>query len=267
MNILVTNDDGIQSPGIWALAKELSKVGNVLLVAPDKQQSGVGTSVSFTRDSVTVNEVPSEIPGVKAFSISGTPSDCVILGIKRITQVHIDLLVSGINLGPNVGNDIPYSGTVMATLAGYFRKIPSMAVSLAFKDRTEEHRFDIAARFAATLAESIKSGSVNTDAILNVNVPNLPAEKIKGIMATRAAGFGYVRLGQETGKGKVAAYETTIGKPEKASLEENTDVWAIDAGYISITPVRLDVTHHELIPTIEQCVQGLDCDYLGKAEI
>jgi 5'-nucleotidase len=264
MNILVTNDDGIESPGIWALAEVLSKIGDVLIVAPDKQQSGVGTSVSFMRDSVTVKEVPSRIPHVKAFSVSGTPSDCVILGIRRITTAHVDLLVSGINLGPNVGNDIPYSGTVMATLAGYFRKIPSIAVSLAFKDRNEQYRFDIAAKFTATLVEAIEKGQLKTDVIINVNVPNIPSEKIKGILATRAAGFGYVRLSKSKGTSQDASFDTIIGKPDSSSLEEGTDVWAVGNGYISITPLHLDVTHHELIPTIAECVEGMNFDYLGK---
>lgn len=263
MNILVTNDDGIKSPGIWALAEALSKVGNVLVVAPDKQQSGVGTSVSFLRENVTITEAPSTIPGVKAYAISGTPSDCVILGLRQLSEAHIDLLVSGINIGPNVGHDIPYSGTVMATLGGYFRKIPSMAVSLAFKDRNAEIRFDIAARVAASIAENIKNGTMQTEAILNVNVPNIPPELIKGIMVTRAADFGYVRLGDATGRSTISS-EIKIGKPAEASLEENTDVWAIDAGYISITPLRLDVTHHELIPTIAAKIQGLEWGFLGK---
>ncbi len=266
MNILVTNDDGIDAPGLWALAEALDKVGKVLVVAPEKQQSGVGTSVSFIREGVTINERPSSIPGVKAYSVSGTPSDCVLLGIRRITKEHIDLVVSGVNEGPNVGNDIPYSGTVMATLAAYFRKIPAMAVSLATRGRGEPMRFDLAARFAATVAESIKNGTMQTDAILNVNVPNIPPEQIRGIVATRAAGFGYVRLGKERGGGNVS-YEINVSKPDSAALEEGTDVWALAQGYISVTPLKLDVTHHELIPVVAECVESLDCDYLGKPEV
>ena len=263
MNILVTNDDGIESPGIWALAEALTRVGSVLVVAPDKQQSGVGTSVSFTRDSVSITEVPSKVPGVQAYAIGGTPSDCVILGLKRLTKVHIDLIVSGINLGPNVGNDIPYSGTVMATLAGYFRRIPSVAISLAFKDRNEEMRFDGAACVVESLARCIEKGAMLTEAILNVNAPNIAPEMIKGILVTRAAGFGYVRLGDSSGS-SVISYETKIGKPDRATLEEGTDIWAVNQGYISITPLRFDVTHHDLLPAISRCVESMDCGFLGK---
>jgi 5'-nucleotidase len=266
LNILVTNDDGIASPGIWALAGALSRVGNVLVVAPDKQQSGVGSGVSFGRDGLLVHEVTSALPGVTAFSVGGTPSDCVLIGLKRISKVNIDLLASGINLGPNVGHDIPFSGTVMATLSGYFRKIPSLAVSLATRDKNEKTRFDIAARFAATVAENIHNGCIDASAIINVNVPNLPPEDIKGIRVTRAADFGYVHLGTMTTDGKIAAYDVTTRKPDNAALAQGTDVWALAEGYISITPLRLDVTHHELIPVIADCLGGLDTGYLGKPE-
>ena len=256
MNILVTNDDGIKSPGIWALAEALSKVGNVLVVAPDKQQSGVGTSVSFLRENVTITEAPSSIAGVKAYAISGTPSDCVILGLRQLSQAHIDLLVSGINFGPNVGHDIPYSGTVMATLGGYFRKIPSMAVSLAFRDRNAEIRFDIAARVAASIAENIKNGILQTEAILNVNVPNISPELIKGIRVTRTADFGYVRLGDAIGKSPTS-HEVKIGNPAEDPAEDNTDVWAINAGYISVTPLQFNITHHDAILSIKESIQGI----------
>lgn len=257
MNILITNDDGIKSPGIWALTETLSKIGNVLVVAPDKQQSGVGTSVSFLRENVTVTEVFSSVDGVKAYSVTGTPSDCVILGLRSLSSAHTDLLVSGINYGPNVGRDIPYSGTVMATLGGYFRKIPSMAVSLAFKDRNSEMRFDIAARVAASIAENIKNGTIQTDAILNVNVPSIPFEFIKGIKVTRTADFGYVRLADAIGK-NADSYEVKINNPTETQNDDNTDVWAINAGYISVTPLHIDVTHHELIPTIAEKIKAIE---------
>ena len=128
MTILVTNDDGIDSPGIWALAEAMSRIGETLVVAPDKQQTGVGTSVSLFSDMSIVEVSPPRIQGVRAYAVGGTPNDCVILGLRRLAQGPIDLLVSGINLGANMGNDIPYSGTVMATLQGYFRKIPSIAM-------------------------------------------------------------------------------------------------------------------------------------------
>lgn len=273
MNILVTNDDGIESPGLWALAEAMNRVGETLIVAPEKQQSGVGTSVSLHSD-MSVVEVPPSIQGVRAYAVGGTPTDCVILGLRRLAQGHIGLIVSGINLGPNVGSDIPYSGTVMATLQGYFRKIPSIAISLATRERGEEPRFDVVSKVAESLALSVQSGKIPTDAILNTNVPNIPLEQIKGIVTTRAASSGYVSLTEVEGNGSLR-YSTSIHKPASAYFphqvvnarvtEEGTDIWAINAGLISITPLHLDVTDHSLIPTLSEHILALESKLLGTA--
>ena len=155
MRILVTNDDGIDSPGIWALAEAMSRVGKTLVVAPEKQQSGVGTAVSLHSD-MSITEVPSSIPDVRAYAVGGTPSDCVIMGLRRLAQGHIDLIVSGINLGANVGRDILYSGTVMATLQGFFRGLPSIAISLVIQNQEDKLHFDVAAKVAELLIQKIK---------------------------------------------------------------------------------------------------------------
>ena len=169
MNILVTNDDGIDSRGLWPLVEAMSRVGEVLVVAPSSQQSGTGSSLSLHSDT-SIKEVPSSIRGVQAYSIGGTPSDCVILGIGRLSgDKRIGLLVSGINHGANMGRDILYSGTVMATLQGYFRKIPSIAMSLAIMNRDREPDFGFAATVAEHLARRIQDGTLPTDAILNTN--------------------------------------------------------------------------------------------------
>lgn len=273
MNILVTNDDGIDSPGLWALAEAMSRVGGTLIVAPDKQQSGVGTSISL-HGGMSVVEVSSSIEGVRAYAIGGTPSDCVIIGLRRLTQAHIDLVVSGVNLGANVGNDIPYSGTVMATLQGYFRKIPSMAISLVLQDREEEPRFDVASKVAESLALDIKSGKMPTRAILNTNVPNIPLEEIKGIVTTRAASSGYVRLSAVEDGGSVS-YSRGVRKAASTDfphqvvngrvIEEGTDIWAINSGLVSITPLRIDVTDHNLIPALAEHIAALESDLLRNS--
>ncbi len=263
MNILVTNDDGIDSPGLWALAEAMSRVGETLIAAPDGQQSGVGTAVSL-HSGMSITEVSPPIEGVRAYAIGGTPSDCVIIALRRLAQGHIDLVVSGINPGANVGNDIPYSGTVMATLQGYFRKIPSIAISLATRERGEEPRFEGAAKVAESLALSMKNGKMPTDAIINTNVPNIPLEQIKGIVATRAAATGYVRLAEVEGSGSLS-YSKGIRNPTDLRIEEGTDIWAINEGYISITPLHLDVTHHELIPALAEHVIALESNLLGNS--
>jgi len=272
MNILVTNDDGIDSPGLWALAEAMSRVGETLVVAPDKEQSGVGTSVTL-HSGMSIEEVANSIEGVRAYAIGGTPSDCVILGLRRLAEAHIGLVVSGINLGANVGNDIPYSGTVMATLQGYFRKIPSIAISLAIQERGEEPHFDVVARVAECLALNIKNGKMPTDAILNTNVPNIPLEEIKGVVTTRTARSGYVRVAEIKG-GDSVSYSTSIRKPAPADLphqvinvpavDEGTDIWAINSGFVSITPLRMEVTHHEVIPSLSECISGLESELMGR---
>ena len=195
MNILVTNDDGIESKGLWALAKAMSRIGQVSVIAPDKERSGVGSSLSL-HNAINISQVDSSIPEVAAYAIDGTPGDCVMLGIGGTSQPKFDLVVSGINPGPNIGTDIHYSGTVMATLQSYYKKIPSIAVSLFPEKRDEELDFDLAAEVTEKLAHNIKNGKLKTEAILNVNVPNLSREQIKGILITKTADTGYVRISE-----------------------------------------------------------------------
>ena len=273
MNILVTNDDGIDSPGLWALAEAMSRVGETMIVAPDKQQSGVGTSVSL-HIGMNINEVPSSIKGVNAYAIGGTPNDCVLIGLRRLARQHIDLLVSGINLGANVGNDIPYSGTVMATLQGYFRKIPSIAMSLVLHNHEDELYLESAATVAESLALSVKEGKMPADAIINTNVPNMPLEEIKGMVTTRTAATGYVKLSTvkegdsvsyNRGSKLLNSADSSHQTPAKKEpvFEEGTDIWAINQGLISITPLHISMTHHDLIPALSEHVAVLESDILG----
>ena len=255
MNILVTNDDGIQSPGLWALAEAMSQIGRVMVVAPDKQQSGVGASLSL-HSGMDINEVRDLAPGVKAYAIDGTPNDCVILGLRQLSNQPIDFLVSGINLGPNIGRDIPYSGTVMATLQGYYRKIPSVAVSIFPLTHEEKLDFTNTAQFVKRLALSIQHGKIKTDAILNVNVPNIPRDKIKGVRTTHTASIGYVELvGQKNDNKTNYKIEP---KMVENQLEEGTDIWAIHAGYISVTPLHFNITHHDAMASVKETLQRMD---------
>jgi 5'-nucleotidase len=264
MNILVTNDDGIDSKGLWSLAKAMSRVGHVLIIAPDKERSGVGSGLTL-HNGISISEVPSMIPEVRAYAIGGTPSDCVMLGINRLAKSGIDLVVSGINPGPNIGRDIHYSGTVMATLQGYFRKIPSMAVSLYPKTRQETMNFDFAAEIAEKFALNIKNGKLKTDAILNVNVPNIPRQLIKGIIATWIADTGYVRLSEIEGD-KVVNYTLEPDKLFNSSLAEGTDIRAIHSGYISISFLRFEVDHRDVKLSITECVKEIENEFLGNAQ-
>ena len=261
MNILVTNDDGIESKGLWALARAMSRVGQVSVIAPDKERSGVGSCLSF-RSDISICEVASSIPGVAAYAIGGTPGDCVMLGIGGTNQPNFDLVVSGINTGPNIGTDIHYSGTVMATLQSYYRKIPSIAVSIFPKTRDEPLDFDYAAEITEKLALNIANGKLKTDAVLNINVPNLPRGQIKGILITRTADTGYVKPSRIRGE-KVMNYTLEQDNLFSNSIVEGTDIWAIHAGYISISLLKFEVNHHESIPMFTEWLKEIEDEILG----
>jgi len=254
MNILVTNDDGIQSPGIIALSQALKQIGDVLVVAPDKQQSGVGSCISL-HDDMRISEADFPVANVKAYMVGGTPTDCVMLGLRRLATEHIDVLVSGINLGPNVGRDILYSGTVMATLQGYYRKIPSIAVSLFNENHEERHDYAVAGQFMKSLVLNICGGTLNVDAVLNVNVPNLPAQQIKGVRTTRTASTGYVNLASHR-HGQDIKYSLEMDAAVKNNLENGTDIWAIHQGYISVTPLQFKLTHFDIMSKLNESISN-----------
>jgi 5'-nucleotidase len=262
MNILVTNDDGIDSKGLWALTKAMSRVGQVTVVAPDKERSGVGSGLTL-HNGIDVKIASLFIPEVRAYTLSGTPGDCVMYGINRLFPDKLDLVVSGINPGPNIGRDIHYSGTVMATLQGYFREIPSIAVSLYPKTREEELKYDLAAGIAQKFAVCIKNGELQTDAILNINVPNLPGRLIKGIMTTRTADTGYVRLSVVTGE-DVVNYTLELDKLFNSSLAIGTDIWAIHSGYVSVSLLRFEVDHREVPASVSALVQEIGNEFFGN---
>jgi len=268
VKILVTNDDGIDSPGVWALAEAMSRVGETLLVAPDAQRSGSGTSVSL-RSDMSIVEVDSSIHGVRAYAVGGTPTDCVVLGLWRLAQGDVDLIVSGINLGGNMGTDILYSGTVMATLQGFYREIPSMAVSLATKGQAPELCFDVASKVAELLALNMTNGTMPGQAILNVNVPSIPSELVRGIAVTRAASESYVRLvaGQQDGR---PGRSWSAHAAAEMGIHEGTDIWAVFESWISVTPLRPAVTDHDSIPALAEHVTTLQSDLrrtvLGSGE-
>jgi len=273
LNILVTNDDGIGAPGLWALAEAMNRVGNTMVVAPVKEQSGVGTSVSL-HSGMNIDEVPSKISGVDAYAVDGTPSDCVIVGLRQLAKGrHIDMVISGINPGANTGRDIPYSGTVMATLQGYFRRIPSIAVSLAYRARGEELRYDVAARVAESLARRVQEGHMPTDVIINTNIPNVPLSEIKGMVTTRAATGSFYSIprsrGNETTSFSMTNLQTIADFPHQSVggvervIEEGTDIWAIMGDMISISPLRIDVTDHDSLAALEEHVAALKFDLLS----
>ena len=230
MRILVTNDDGIHAEGLWALAGELKKVGKVTVVAPDRDQSGSGTSITLRRP-LRLLKVQSRFPDVDAFSVDGTPGDSVILALRYGIKDRVDLVVSGINEGPNLGNDVFVSGTVGAALQGYFYGIPSIAVSVAAFD---DVHFSAAAVISRLIAQAINNGRLETHGILNVNLPNIPASGIDGIEVTGMGGRNYLDNIDPGHDGKRKYLWIVRGVPEW-DVVPGSDVWALEQNKISVT--------------------------------
>ena len=244
LRILVSNDDGVYAEGLWALAKELRDVGTVTVVAPDRDQSGTGTSVTLGQP-VRLNEMKSPLEGVSAYSVEGTPADSVILALRLAMKDGADLIVSGVNEGSNLGDDVFVSGTVGAALQGYFYGIPAIAFSIAAHGSLH---FDAAARLARLLASEITNRGSTQKLVLNVNLPNLPLEKIEGIEITNLGEREYTDEIETGHDGKRQYYWIKRGEPEWHAVP-GTDVWALEQNRISITPLpnnSASSSHHFL---------------------
>ena len=234
MRILVTNDDGIHSPGLWALARALKDKGETVVVAPDRDQSGVGTA--FTMLSVVrAEEISPPFEGIRSFSVEGTPADCVILATEALAPGRFDLVVSGINMGANLGLDILNSGTVGGAFQGYIRGIPSIAISVA---SLTDVRFAAACRAIETLAEVIPKNELPAPLFLNVNVPNVPADSIEGVDLTRLGPRAYLESVQQENDGRRTYYWIRHDRPVGADSAKGTDIWAVRANRISITSLH-----------------------------
>ncbi len=248
MNILVTNDDGIDSPGIYALAMELRTIGTVYVVAPDRQQSAVGHSLTV---SSPLRATPFNREGeLFGYAVTGTPADCVKLGISTLLDVQPDLLVSGINHGANTSINILYSGTVSAATEGMMMGIPSMAVSL----NTFSYQADCrpAAKYATRIAQQMKDFSLPPGTLLNVNVPAIAEEKIRGIRITKQ-GTGmwhdtYERRRDPMGR----EYFWLAGTYHPSATEQDTDDAALFDEYVTVTPIRFQLTDHSMIERLRE---------------
>ncbi|MFC2060685.1 5'/3'-nucleotidase SurE [Chloroflexota bacterium] len=246
MNILVTNDDGIYAQGLWALVKELKNIARVVVVAPDREQSAIGTAVTL-RQPLRVQRMKHLVPAVETYAVEGTPADSVILALGELVKDKIDLLVSGINLGANLGDDVLISGTVSAALQGYLRGLPALAVSAAAVDSTYP---DSAAKLAVLLAKRIKSSTLPDNVFLNVNLPDLPIAQIKGIKITRLASKSHTDTVEEGYDGR-KKYYWLVRQKGNGNGDVGTDMWAIEQGNISITPLHTNLSN-EPLPSITE---------------
>ncbi len=264
MRILATNDDGIHADGLWYLVEALSEVGEVAVVAPDRDQSGVGTSVTL-HQPVRVREIKPPVRGVKCYAIEGTPADSVILALGRLLDDKVDLMFSGINEGPNLGSDVLISGTVSAALHGYLHGIPAIALSVGALERVH---FDVAARLAVVMARLIEAEALPRQMLLNINLPNLPLNQIQGVEVTQLGQTTYGNVLKERRYGKRRHFWIVRGDLERESEEvwepeEGTDMWALLKDRISITPLHSDLTSPLAVSTLKQLSNTIFQD-LGK---
>ncbi|MFC2017599.1 5'/3'-nucleotidase SurE [Chloroflexota bacterium] len=243
MKILATNDDGIFAQGLWVLVKELKSIAQIVVVAPDREQSATGTAVTL-RQPLRVQEVRPLVPEVEAYSVEGTPADSVILALGKLVENKIDLVISGINQGLNLGDDVLISGTVGAALQGYLHGLPALAISVAAVDSLY---LDNAAKLAALLAKKIDSSVLPTNILLNVNLPNSPLAKIKEIKITQLANRSHTDTVDE-GHDGIRKYYWLVRQGINKDRDEKTDIWAIEQGNISITPLHARLSDKSLPP-------------------
>ena len=236
MKVLVTNDDGIFAQGLWILVRELKTVAEVTVVAPDRELSSIGTAVSL-RQPLRIQRVKPLVPRVPAYSVDGTPSDSVILALGKLVRNKVDLVISGINQGANLGDDVLISGTVGAALQGYLHGFPAFAISV---EAVDSDCLDTAAKLAALLAKRIDSRALPTSIFLNVNLPNLPLAQIRGARITQLASESHTDTVEEGDDEKRKYYRLVRQKMNKAT-DEKTDIWAIQQGNISITPLHANL--------------------------
>lgn len=235
MRVLLTNDDGIHAPGLWAVAEKLSSFASVLIVAPDREKSGIGTAVSLHRP-LRIKKVKPLSGDIETYTVEGTPADCVILALETLcNRKKIDLLISGINEGSNLGHDIFISGTVGAALHGFFHGLPSFAISVA---ALQNVHFEPASRVAAIAASCLPDmqNSSAENFILNINLPNQPAENIRGVETTRIGKRSFTETIKEEGEGSRKLYWIRRGK-EISEIEPGSDIEAMKADKISLTPI------------------------------
>lgn len=247
MRILVSNDDGIHAPGIQCLARHLRSVAHVQLVAPDRDRSGASNSLTLVHPLRAQRLENGDV------GVDGTPTDCVHLAITGLLEQEPDLVISGINAGANMGDDVLYSGTVAAAMEGRFLGLPAIAVSLV---GPRMQHYDAAAQVVLNLLDRLHRVPLPAATILNVNVPDLPFHEIKGVQATR--------LGHRHKSEPVVKTTDPRGRPiywvGPAGPEQDagpgTDFFAVRDGFVSVTPIQVDLTQFEAIDTVGRWLEG-----------
>jgi len=241
VRILLTNDDGVRSPGLAALVAQLAASHEVTVVAPDREQSGVGHGITV-RDPLRVHRVDLG-GGCDAFAVSGTPADCVKIAFDALLDCPPDLVISGVNDGVNLGTDVLYSGTVAAAIEGCLYGAQAIAVSL---DGRHAEGFAYAARIAEALALRLAENGLPPETLLNVNVPKGAPGAVKGVRLTRLGRRRYRNVFDRRSDPRGREYYWLAGEPVDLEIGDvTTDAAALQGGYVSITPIRVDMTYLE----------------------
>jgi 5'-nucleotidase len=235
--ILLSNDDGIYSPGLQALIAELQNMDRVIAVAPDREQSATGTSVTL-RQPLRVRQLVSPEPRVKTFAVEGSPSDSVILALGKIVP-DADYVISGINDGQNLGDDVLISGTVGAALQGYLRNLPAIAISTQVGDA---RNLKTASKLIRLLLERIRDKTLPSDIFFNINIPEIPLDAMKGILVTELAHKTHIDTVEEGNDGR-REYFWLVRRKLEHRAADGSDIWAVEHGYISITPLQRAYFH------------------------
>lgn len=248
MKILLSNDDGFLAPGLNLLAKVLGEIAEITVVAPDRNRSGASNSLTLD------NPLRATVADNGFISVNGTPTDCVHIAVTGLLKEMPDMVVSGINEGSNLSDDVLYSGTVAAATEGRFLGVNSIAISLA---GPHCQHYDTAAQVAKILVQQLVKDKIPADTILNVNVPDLPFSELRGFQVTR---LGTRHIAEPTIKttdprGRKIYWIGMPGPEQDAG--PGTDFYAVNSGYVSITPLQLDLTHYKIIEQLTGWVSQL----------
>lgn len=252
--ILICNDDGIDAPGIHALASAMDGYGDLIVVAPEREQSAVGHAITV-RDPVRVHPHDFEVPSGKipAYAVTGTPADCVKIAADQILDRPPDLVVSGINRGPNTAVNVLYSGTVSAATEASILGFNAVAVSLCSFTLED---YEVAGRYAERVAQRVLKDGLPSGVLLNVNVPALPADEIRGMRITRQARSRWEESFEERIDPFDRPYYWIAGHFVNLDNGERTDIDAIEDGYVSITPIQFDMTAHDHLDSFHGWEEG-----------
>ena len=247
MRILISNDDGYQAEGIIQLAKSLSEIAEVIVVAPSENKSAASSSLTIGKPLKPI-QIENNV-----YAIDATPSDCVHLALCGFIKESIDLVVTGINFGANLGDDVIYSGTVAGAIEGRFLGLPSIALSLA---SWECNHFDTAGNIAKILVDQIDKAPLSTNTIINVNIPDIPMHEIKGIKTTRMGSRHKSAPSIQDSKNPSLFWIGENGK--EADNAEGTDFHAVSNNYVSVTPLQIDLTKYSEVQPLSSWIDSID---------